>query len=114
MKTLEQEVAKFAYEIVKNSGESEKREFKKLPNLIITNGLIPTLAYYKDDEKPYKMEVYRTILKWIKEEKKLIQLIQNESFDELHELLNADSQTLRKATLEALKLSNYLKRFSEM
>ncbi|CUT04661.1 type III-B CRISPR module-associated protein Cmr5 [Candidatus Chrysopegis kryptomonas] len=108
VKTLEQEIAKFAYEIVKNSGESEKREFKKLPNLIMTNGLIPTLAYYKDDKKPYKMEVYRTILKWIKEEKKLIQ---NENLDEL---LNADSQTLRKATLEALKLSNYLKRFSEM
>lgn len=103
VKTLEQEIAKFAYEIVKNSGESEKREFKKLPNLVMTNGLIPTLAYYKKEET----NVYNTISDWLKKKG----LIRN---DALNELLNADSQTLRKATLEALKLSNYLKRFSEM
>ncbi|MEO0224180.1 MAG: type III-B CRISPR module-associated protein Cmr5 [candidate division WOR-3 bacterium] len=101
-KTLEQEIAKFANDEVKNSGESEKREFKKLPNLIMTNGLIPTLAYYKEEKN-----VYNTISNWLKKKG----LIQN---DALNELLNADLQTLRKATLEALKLSNYLKRFSEM
>jgi CRISPR-associated protein Cmr5 len=69
----------------------------------MTNGLIPTLAYYKKEET----NVYNTISDWLKKKG----LIRN---DALNELLNADSQTLRKATLEALKLSNYLKRFSEM
>ncbi len=104
VKTLEQEIAKFANDKVKSSGESEKREFKKLPNLIMTNGLIPTLAYYKDETET---NVYNTISDWLKKKG----LIQN---DALNELLNTDSQTLRKATLEVLKLSNYLKRFSEM
>ncbi|MGB9823755.1 MAG: type III-B CRISPR module-associated protein Cmr5 [Candidatus Hydrothermia bacterium] len=103
VKTLEQEIAKFANDKVKSLGESEKREFKKLPNLIMTNGLIPTLAYYKKDET----NVYNAISDWLK----FKNLIQS---DALNELLNADSQTLRKATLEVLKLSNYLKRFSEM
>jgi CRISPR-associated protein Cmr5 len=102
VKTLEQEVAKFAYDKVKNSDEDEKKEFIKLPNLIMTNGLIPTLTYYKEKEN-----VFNTIVEWLKKKGLIKQ-------DDLNELLNADSQTLRKATLEVLKLSNYLKRFSEM
>jgi CRISPR type III-B/RAMP module-associated protein Cmr5 len=101
-KTLEQEIAKFAYEKVKNSSENDKRNFKKLPALIITNGLIPTLAYYKEERN-----IYEAISDWLKN-KKLIE------GDALNYLLNSHSETLRRATLEVLKLSEYLKRFSEI
>jgi CRISPR-associated protein, Cmr5 family len=65
-KTLEQERASFCIEKVRNitSDKGRYRSYaRSLPSFIVSNGLIPTLAFYKKgDRKP----VYDTINEWLK------------------------------------------------
>ena len=110
-KTIEQERADFCIKKVKEvkeSGNKEKIEkfetnAKRLPSLVVSNGLIPTFAFYKKGERK---PVYDTINEWLKEKK----LIKN---DALEELANSDFQTLRLATIEVLAIANWLKRIVE-
>jgi CRISPR-associated protein Cmr5 len=113
IKTLEQERAKFCLEKVKNiksnQDKSNQDKFKtaarNLPSFIVSNGLIPTLAFYKS--KAEKKEVYEIINEWLKERK----IIEN---DALNYLVYKDFNTLRLATMEALALANWLKRIVEI
>jgi len=115
MKTIEQERAKFCIEQVKkvkNETQDKERQDKKyqsaaksLPAFIVSNGLIPTLAFYKS--KKEKEPVYNAINEWLK----------NRGFvkkDALEELVGSDFQTLRLATIEALAIANWLKRIVEV
>jgi CRISPR-associated protein Cmr5 len=108
IKTLEQERASFCLEKVKEI-KSPKDKFKtaarNLPSFIVSNGLIPTLAFYKS--KAEKKEVYEIINEWLKERK----IIEN---DALNYLVYKDFNTLRLATMEALALANWLKRIVEI
>jgi CRISPR-associated protein Cmr5 len=113
IKTLEQERAKFCLEKVQkiksNQDKSTQDKFKSaarnLPSFIVSNGLIPTLAFYKS--KAEKKEVYNTINEWLKR-KEIIKI------DALSDLVNEDFNTLRLATMEVLALANWLKRIVEI
>ena len=106
-KTLEQERASFCIEKVRNitSDKGRYRSYaRSLPSFIVSNGLIPTLAFYKKgDRKP----VYDTINEWLKKKG----IIQN---DAIEELVKLDFQTLRLATVEVLAIANWLKRIVEV
>jgi len=111
-KTIEQKMASFCIEKVKEikkSADKEKIEkfgtnAKKLPSLIVSNGLIPTLAFYKKEEKK---PVYDVINEWLKEKN----YIKN---DALEEIANSDSENLLLATIEVLAIANWLKRIVEV
>ena len=107
MKTIEQERAKFCIEQVKDRKQDKKYQSaaKSLPAFIVSNGLIPTLAFYKS--KKEKEQVYNAINEWLK----------NRGFvkkDAFEELVESDFQTLRLATIEALAIANWLKRIVEV
>jgi len=107
MKTIEQERAKFCIEQVKDKKQDKKYQSaaKSLPAFIVSNGLIPTLAFYKSKEE--KKPVYNAINEWLK----------NRGFvkeDALKELVESDFQALRLATIEALAIANWLKRIVEV
>jgi CRISPR-associated protein Cmr5 len=91
---------------------------KRLPQMIISNGLIPTLAFYKskgkDRDQIYTdiceiLEVtgFKPYLDWknknIKEGSLLLEF-----------LLETDSQILRLTTIEVLAIANWLKRIVEV
>jgi len=111
-KTIEQKMASFCIRKVKEVKETNDKEkiekfgtnAKKLPSLIVSNGLIPTLAFYKKEDKRL---VYNTINEWLKEKN----YIKN---DALEELVNSDSESLRLATIEVLAIANWLKRIVEV
>jgi CRISPR-associated protein Cmr5 len=111
-KTNEQLMASFCIKKVKEVKETndkskiEKFETnaKRLSSLIISNGLILTLAFYKKEEKK---PVYDVINEWLKEKN----YIKN---DALEELVNSDSEKLRLATIEVLAIANWLKRIVEV
>jgi len=109
-KTLNQERARFALEKVQNIEASLKEKYasnaKKLPALITTNGLIPTLAFLKS--KKETMPVYKTMNEW------LIKKGFANNNDVLEYLLNCDFSTLRLATMEAMAFANWLKRMVEI
>ncbi len=108
IKTLNQERASFILKKireVKENKEKFKTNARRLPSIIISNGLLPTLAFLKSKEE--RKPVYDVINEWLKQKR----FCQN---DVLEELLNSDAAKLRLATMEALELANWLKRFVEI
>jgi CRISPR-associated protein Cmr5 len=90
---------------------------KRLSQMIISNGLIPTLAFYKskgDDRGQIYTDIceilevtgFKPYLDWKnnKEGSLLLEFL----------LLEADFQTLRLATMEVLAIANWLKRIVEV
>lgn len=106
LKTLNQERAKVALEQVKNKDKKYATYAKKLPALITTNGLIPTLAFLKS--KNESKQVYDSINEWLREKRYV------NNGDALEKLVGVDFSTLRLATIEALSFANWLKRIAEI
>jgi CRISPR-associated protein Cmr5 len=113
---LEQERAKHAWDCVQ---EVKDKPFAgdyrtiavKVPSLIVTNGLGQTLAFLKakgkgDPGNEHEV-LYRHLADWVSEKV-------NADGDLLSWLVNtATSQQYRLATMEALALLQWLKRFAE-
>ena len=113
-KTSEQERASFCIEEVekvksqladKDKLDKFKRNAMRLSQLIVSNGLVPTLAFYKKKERE---PVYKVLNRWLVEIKKYV------SNDALEELVNADVSKLRLVTMESLALAAWLKRIVEI
>ena len=106
-RTIEQERANFCLEKVKDFSRDKKFKTNgtRLAELIISNGLVPTLAFYKArvERKP----VYNILNEWLKEQN----YVTGDSFEEL---INADVSKLRLATMEALAFAQWLKRIIEV
>ncbi len=89
---------------------------KGLPQMIISNGLISTLAFYKAKEKD-RGQIYQDISEILEalnfkpycEEKK-----GNPNLGLLDFLLNTNAHILRLATTEVISIANWLKRMAEV
>jgi CRISPR-associated protein Cmr5 len=113
LRTLEQERAKHAWECVQ---EVKDRTFAgdyrsiavKAPSLILTNGLGQTLAFLRSKpDRPHFQSLYHHLARWVGEKVRA-------DGDFLNWLVSeADSQQYRLATMEALALLQWLKRFAE-
>jgi len=80
---------------------------KKLPQLIVSNGLAPTLAFYKSKGKE-RMQIYLDLELWLKYKN----FIQGNHL--LKYLLTSDANWLRVITVESLAFSQWLKRMAEV
>jgi len=142
-KSLNQERAAFCLRMVKavkdglkvKTGENRKSKdvgkdkfssyAKKLPSLIITNGLLPTLAFLfsKEDSTPvgYALALWLhkqgylnvKVLEIPDNTDKPIVVEDNLRREILEALANMSATELRAATLEALALADWLKRTVE-
>jgi len=87
---------------------------KRLPQLIVSNGLIPTLAFYKSKGKD-RRQIYNDIELWLKfGANNGSGIISDKEKDLLEYLLEVDSSQLRLVTMEALEFANWLKRICEI
>jgi len=90
---------------------------KRLPQMIISNGLIPTLAFYKSKGKD-RGQIYTDICEIMeigfKPYKDWKYNKNKEGSFLLEFLLDTDYETLRLATTEALAIANWLKRIVEV
>ena len=114
--TKEQERASKAWEYVsdKVKGQTFEGEYgswvKKLPALVLTNGLGQTLAFLRakgKDEANAPQTLYNHLSEWVMGE------IAPAQGSLLEWLMGKDSATYRRATTEALAFINWLKRFAE-
>lgn len=118
--TLEQKRAKKAWEDIRSIA-SRSEDFKKkygslarrVPMLVLTNGLGQTLAYLrskgKDDQDSEHNVLFRHLSDWT-----MSQVAPNgKDRDLLDWVLNASSNAYRQATAEALAYLTWLKRFAE-
>jgi CRISPR-associated protein Cmr5 len=121
-KTLEQQRAEQAWECV-DEVTSKSQDFKKkygslarkVPTLILTNGLGQTLAFLKakgkNDPADEHTVLFRHLSRWV-----LSQVAPSSpatNGDLLQWVLQNDSASYRRATVEALAFLTWLKRFAE-
>lgn len=112
--TLEQRCAeadwRFAQEGVARS-EQYKDLAKAAPALIMNNGLMQTLAFYADKDKPHHRALASHLRRWI--------MVRDGKPDRdpgfqvfMDGLVNANSSTYRQATEEALLLLRWIRQFA--
>lgn len=117
MRTVEQERAKYAWicvnEVKKQSFAKDYRSIAiKTPTLILNNGLGQTLAFFKAKGKNNPSDEHEVLFKhiseWLKKQLKI------SNVDALEWIVSdATSQQYRLATMEALALLQWIKRFAE-
>jgi len=115
-RTREQEMAKYAWERVSAvKGEGWASEYRsivlKAPSLLLTCGLGQTLAFLKSKAGPEQSgahgALYDQISKWVAEK------VYGSGGDLLQLVMEGDAHRYRLATMEALSLLGWIKRFTE-
>ncbi|MHA2616642.1 MAG: type III-B CRISPR module-associated protein Cmr5 [bacterium JZ-2024 1] len=124
-KTMEQKRASYALskiqEVMQSDFQGKYSSYaRKLPTMIVSNGFGPTLAFIKSKSSGESMsaQAYETLYQHLNDWQRLRQLLGlTHANDDLLDSgilgRNATSSSYRLATMEALKLAEWLKRFSE-
>lgn len=113
--TLEQKRAQFAWDFAKEgtalAGDEYRNLAKAAPALIMNNGLMQTLAFYQDKNKPQHQALARHLRCWIM--KPAGGNGQDPGFQpKMEELLRADPDNYRQATDEALLILRWIRQFA--
>jgi len=115
-RTREQEMAKYAWDKVNSvkdaSWAGEYRSIVlKAPSLVLTCGLGQTLAFLRSkagaEQENAHSALYSHISKWVAER------IYGSEGDLLQLVMESDAHKYRLATMEALSLLGWIKRFAE-
>jgi CRISPR-associated protein Cmr5 len=120
--TIEQQRAAKAWELVSRVKEDDgkcQKEYnswvKKVPVLVLTNGLGQTLAFLHSKSDREKQLLYQHISMWLKSPQS--QLVWSgtglQKDNIIDRLIHESSSTYRRATVEALAFLNWLKRFAD-
>ena len=106
--TLEQKRAQYAWTKANdNNNDKFKKLAKNAPVLIMSNGLMPSLAFWwcKNENKP----IVNVILGWLYQQR----IVKHEDFyHAMEDLQSMDSVTFRNATEEALEFLKWLRNFA--
>lgn len=102
VKTQNQERALFVLKKIKELKSSNYSE--KLSSYILTNGLLPTLAFLKS--KKEGEEIYSVLEEYLKSKLN----IENSKQDIIEALVDTNATKLRLATIEAMELANWIRR----
>ncbi len=121
LRTLEQERARQAWEYIQEvaSKSKFKKEYgslaRKVPMLVLTNGLGQTLAFLKakgkNDSSDEHTMLFQHLSRWVLSQ--VAPASTGTNCDLLDWVLKSGSADYRRATLEALAFLNWLKRFAE-
>lgn len=120
MKSLEHERAQFAHDkikSIKDKDAKDKKEYRScimnLGTLILSNGLLATVAFYNT-----KKDHHKNVIKWIIErlhkEKLLSDNLNNDIIDNFIEyILQLNTEGYILYTTAVLNFANWLKRFAD-
>lgn len=113
--TLEQQRAQFAWDCAKEgtalAGDEYRNLAKAAPALIMNNGLMQTLAFYQDKNKPQHQALARHLRRWIMQ--RAGGNGQDPGFQLMMEgLLRAEPANYRQATDEALLILRWVRQFA--
>jgi CRISPR-associated protein Cmr5 len=122
---LEKGRAEFAYKCAVEAKDKKEDEYykkseyrsrvKKIPTMILSNGLGQTLAFIKSKSKEgnaYEL-IYKQITDYMKSEHPSRINMPNGEDDLTKWVINVDSSTYRYITQEILAFLNWLRRFAE-
>ena len=107
MRTLEQERAEFAWEKVQGQSGDYRNMVKSLPAMIMTNGLMQTLAFLESKGKDHHKDLLKHIKEWLIRRK---MISQGADFKKVMEMLyGSTSQDYQRATEEVLAILRWLR-----
>lgn len=112
--TIEQKRASKAWQLVNEvKGENYKDKYnswaKKLPILILSNGLGPAIAFLRSKNRDELKALYDHLAEWLKNN-----VSWSDSSNELVErIIKSDSVIYKQATVEALAFTKWLSRFAD-
>ena len=123
LQTMEQQIAEKAIKISKKCNKDQARYYKRMPALIVSCGLLQTLAFIrtKNDKKIDGRRLVKDLLENISKPADKQNNMSNsvdkqkdksESVDDFSGLLT-DADTLRSATVEIMSLLQWINRFND-
>ncbi len=111
-RSLEQERAEFAWKAV---GESPSDAFKNLasgaPALIMSNGLMQVLAFYREKKTEHHERLLRALIEWLS--RKELGVPNGDYETVMKALHQGDSDRYFRCTEEALELLRWIRQFAK-
>ncbi len=109
---LEQRRAAYAWQSVQGCDSNYCNLAKAAPALIMTNGLMQSLAYYQDKGKNHHLALSKHLREWLK--CRFHVQVTNSDFAAIMQTLfnTTDAQFYRQATEETLALLRWIRQFS--
>ncbi|MDQ5911225.1 MAG: CRISPR-associated protein Cmr5 [Pseudomonadota bacterium] len=110
--TLDQRRAAYAWEKVQGCNSDYCNLAKAAPALIMSNGLMQTLAYYQDKGKDHHNALSRHLREWLK--RRFPKGFESDDYSSVMQALfnTADAQFYRQATEETLALLRWIRQFA--
>lgn len=111
MKTIDQIRAQFAWERVQEPSKEYKNLAKSLPALIMSNGLMQTLAFLKAKGANEHERLLKDILSWLQHEEMRLLGNSDSGFAEAMQIMTTtmDALTYQRATEEALAVLKWIR-----
>jgi len=109
MPTLDQRRAKFAWEAVQDCGKDYMVLAKGAGALIMSNGLMATLAFYESKGKPHHKDLNRHIILWLGQQNKITGVDFKAAMNNMY---SGNSADYRAATQESLDLLRWIRQFA--
>ncbi|HDN67474.1 MAG TPA: type III-B CRISPR module-associated protein Cmr5 [Firmicutes bacterium] len=107
MRTLEQERAEFAWQKVQRQSDEYRNLVKSLPAMIMTNGLMQTLAFLQGKGKDHHRDLVNHIVEWLSK-REMVE--KGSDFKRVMEKLYGSSfQEYQRATEEVLAILRWLR-----
>lgn len=109
MPNLEQERAAYAWNCVQNCSSDYVNLAKSAPALIMGNGLMQTLAFFKSKDKAHHRNLNSHIMEWLHR-----RFLCQADFAQVMTFLHGadDSSLYRRATEETMELLRWLRQFA--
>jgi len=113
IQSLDQRRADYALQKV-DSVKSDQKEYKNLskgaPALVMSNGLMQALAFYRSRQKGYSTMLGQHVQEWLYKNN----LVSNPDFETaMKDLCQCDSSRYIRATDEALEILRWIRQFAD-
>ncbi len=113
--SLEQKRAAYAWGCVHGVSSDYVNLAKAAPSLIMGNGLMQTLAFFKSKDKDHHRKLLDDILKWLTRPEAACTFLTSHDFSQAMEKLsapNVSSEQYLHATQEALAILKWIRQFA--
>lgn len=115
LKSLDQQRAAFAWEQTGRQEIQGDESFKPLasgaPALVMANGLMQTLAFYKDKKSAAHRALREAVETWLT--RRIFQDKNNDFESVMSALYGTDSDTYMRATEESLEILKWIRQFAK-
>ena len=114
MRSLEQQRAAYAWQKVQDQSRDYRNLVKSAPALVMSNGLMQTLAFLKGKGKDHHEDLLRHLAEWLEKRNLVKKHVKKDDFENVMEsLYQKDSADYQRATEEVLAILRWLRHLAD-